>query len=273
LITGLALDDAIARVSRVQGLTQMRTYVSDALGSVLAQTTQAQAVDSGYAYSPYGETMALGVDATGSPIQYTGRENDGTGLYFYRMRYYDPVLKRFISRDPIGLAGGMNEFGYVGGDPISRIDPSGLAATVVAQQQRGGGYSFYAFGDGRAGAISGTLNTSTFNVNQLGQGTYSVSPRPELNTPWWNPFSQINANRGRPSISNTNDWNTVVGADGSITRGAQFHAGRNGGSGGVSRACMVSDQDTYSQLNSLFQMNYQNGGVTLMIFPAGWMGP
>ena len=35
--------------------------------------------------------------------QYTGRENDGTGLYFYRARYYAPALGRFISEDPIGL--------------------------------------------------------------------------------------------------------------------------------------------------------------------------
>jgi RHS repeat-associated protein len=206
----------------------------------------------------------------GFPGQYFDSES---GLWYNWNRYYDPSVGRYTQSDPIGLAGGINTYAYVGGNPISRIDPSGLAATVVAQQLNGGGYSFYAFGDGRAGAISGTFNTSTFNVNQLGQGTYSVSPRPTLDAPWWNPFSQINANAGRPTISNSSNWNTVIGADGRATHGAQFHAGRNGGAGGVSRACMVSDQGTYNQLNSLFQMNYQNGGVTLMIFPAGWMGP
>jgi RHS repeat-associated protein len=68
----------------------------------------------------------VGPDSTSDPIQYTSRENDGTGLYFYRARYYDPVLKRFIGSDPIGLAGGMNTYGYVGGNPISRSDPEGL---------------------------------------------------------------------------------------------------------------------------------------------------
>lgn len=81
-----------------------------------------------YAYSPYGETVALGPDG-GNSLQYTGRENDGTGLYYYRARYYDPVLKRFISEDPIGLAGGENFYGYVGGNPISFTDPFGLQAT------------------------------------------------------------------------------------------------------------------------------------------------
>ena len=64
----------------------------------------------------------------------TGRENDGaqggTGggeLYYYRARYYDPVLKRFISSDPIGLAGGLNTYGYVERDPVNYFDPDGLA--------------------------------------------------------------------------------------------------------------------------------------------------
>src|SRR5207302_5463358 len=78
-----------------------------------------------YAYSPYGEATALGVDE-GNSIQYTGRENDGTELYFYRARYYDPVLKRFVSEDPIGLAGGVNQYRYVGGNPILLVDPLGL---------------------------------------------------------------------------------------------------------------------------------------------------
>src|SRR6266513_5643548 len=78
-----------------------------------------------YAYSPYGEATALGVDE-GNPIQYTARENDQTGLYYYRARYYDPVLKRFISEDPIGLGGGLNTYSYVGGVPTGRVDPTGL---------------------------------------------------------------------------------------------------------------------------------------------------
>ena len=60
-------------------------------------------------------------------MQYTGRENDGTGLYYYRARYYSPELARFISEDPIGVAGGLNLFSYVDGDPIAGTDPFGLA--------------------------------------------------------------------------------------------------------------------------------------------------
>jgi RHS repeat-associated protein len=58
-----------------------------------------------YAYSPYGEVAVLGPDE-GNALRYTGREDDGTALYYYRARYYDPGLKRFISEDPIGIEEG-----------------------------------------------------------------------------------------------------------------------------------------------------------------------
>jgi RHS repeat-associated protein len=120
LLTGLTLDEVIARYSQ----SGNRTYLTDALNSVIAQSKDDQSIQNFYVYSPYGEVTALGPDE-GNPIQYTGRENDGTGLYYYRARYYDPVLKRFISEDPIGLRGGLNYFMYVSGDPISVSDPTG----------------------------------------------------------------------------------------------------------------------------------------------------
>jgi pimeloyl-ACP methyl ester carboxylesterase len=50
---------------------------------------------------------------------------------YYRARYYDPAVGRFTQRDPIGLAGGLNLYGYVGGDPINRVDPWGLENILV----------------------------------------------------------------------------------------------------------------------------------------------
>jgi RHS repeat-associated protein len=58
---------------------------------------------------------------------------DGTGLYYYRARYYHPQLQRFISEDPIGFAGGdANLHAYVGNDPVNATDPSGNINPIVA---------------------------------------------------------------------------------------------------------------------------------------------
>ena len=130
LMTGLQMDEHIARIALNQGATpQVKTYLTDALGSVIAIAKADQSLDVGYAFSPYGQTQKVGVEnqlaGSENSSQYTGRENDNNGLYFYRARYYDPVLKRFISEDPIGLAGGINSHAYVEGDPVSLTDPKG----------------------------------------------------------------------------------------------------------------------------------------------------
>ncbi len=79
-----------------------------------------------YSYDPFGNVTISG-EASDNPFQYTGRENDGTGLHYYRARYYSSELQRFISEDPIGLAGGdINFYSYVYNDPADRIDPEGL---------------------------------------------------------------------------------------------------------------------------------------------------
>ena len=51
---------------------------------------------------------------------------DATGTYFRRNRHYDPVSARFTQEDPIGLAGGLNLYGFAGGDPVNFGDPLGL---------------------------------------------------------------------------------------------------------------------------------------------------
>uniref|UniRef100_UPI0010F7B51C RHS repeat-associated core domain-containing protein n=1 Tax=Chitinivorax sp. B TaxID=2502235 RepID=UPI0010F7B51C len=54
------------------------------------------------------------------------------GLIYYRARWYDPSIGRFTQRDPSGLAGGLNPYAYVDGDPINNIDPSGLLSAKVS---------------------------------------------------------------------------------------------------------------------------------------------
>ena len=129
LVTGLNVDEQLLRLTAGQG-TSIGT---DALGSSVLETTVGGAVTAYYQYDPYGATTKVGTST--NTQQYTGRENDGTGLFYYRARYYHPVLGRFISEDPIGWGSGQtNPYAYVGGNPLSFIDPDGLAkksATTV----------------------------------------------------------------------------------------------------------------------------------------------
>ena len=78
-------------------------------------------------YTAYG-SIAAQTNASYQPrFTYTGRElNQSLGLYDYRARYYDPVLGRFLSEDPIGFrAGDANLYRYVGNNPMVRVDPFG----------------------------------------------------------------------------------------------------------------------------------------------------
>jgi RHS repeat-associated protein len=53
---------------------------------------------------------------------------DATGQVYLRNRYYDPLTGRFTQEDPIGLAGGVNLYGFANGDPVTYSDPYGLSA-------------------------------------------------------------------------------------------------------------------------------------------------
>ncbi|WP_221195362.1 RHS repeat-associated core domain-containing protein [Luteibacter sp. Sphag1AF] len=60
--------------------------------------------------------------------RYTGRENDGRGLYYYRARYYAPERAQIVSEYRAQLWGGLNSYAYVDGNPLSFVDPLGLEA-------------------------------------------------------------------------------------------------------------------------------------------------
>ncbi len=105
-----------------KGATQY-FFSQDHLGSTTALTNANGVLFERDTYDAYGNTAGGSVTRYG----YAGRERDATtSLIFYRARWYDPPAGRFISEDPIGLGGGVNQFGYVRNNPENRIDPSGL---------------------------------------------------------------------------------------------------------------------------------------------------
>lgn len=121
-------DDPFIRQSTVGN----EHYHRDAQGSTLGLTDNTGAVRTRYSYDAFGNTTMTGVPST-NPFQYTGRENDGNGLYYLRARYYSPQFQRFLSEDPIRFYGGdINLYAYALNSPATFNDPSGLCPPCLA---------------------------------------------------------------------------------------------------------------------------------------------
>ncbi len=126
LLTGLRIDEFFQRTDS----NGARSFLTDNLGSTLALSDSTGALPTQYSYEPFGNTTATGTNS--NPYQFTGRESDGTGLYFYRARYYSPVNQRFVAEDPIGFAGGgVNFYAYASNNPPNLRDPQGLVWIIV----------------------------------------------------------------------------------------------------------------------------------------------
>ncbi|HRS12431.1 MAG TPA: RHS repeat-associated core domain-containing protein, partial [Sedimentisphaerales bacterium] len=76
-----------------------------------------------YEYDVYGQVAASDPNHP-NRFLFTGREFDEeTGLYYYRARYYNPTIGRFLQTDPIGYTNGMNMYRYCGNNATNSVDP------------------------------------------------------------------------------------------------------------------------------------------------------
>jgi len=150
-VWGPAGPDDIIAVIGVTGsvAARRRFHHADGLGSTAALTDAAGVVLERYAYTPFGVSES---NTGGTPWRFTGRRLDGeTGLYHLRARDYAPLIGRFVQPDPIGRAGGINLYAYVGNDALNATDPSGLYVQYVA------------------GAAFGIASDFAFNANEYRQ--------------------------------------------------------------------------------------------------------
>jgi len=119
---GLGIDKPLAL--RASGSTYY--YQADGLGSTTSLSNSAGALANTYVYDSFGNLTSSAGSVT-NPYQFTARELDSeTGLYYYRARYYDPTVGRFLSEDPIGFIANVNFYAFVGNNPARLIDPFGL---------------------------------------------------------------------------------------------------------------------------------------------------
>ncbi len=99
-------------------------YLFDGLGSVTGLTDASANPVASYRYDPYGNDIAT-TATVANPFRYAGGQLDAaTGLTKFGARYYDPTTGRFTQQDPSGQE--ANAYAYVGGNPVNRVDPSGL---------------------------------------------------------------------------------------------------------------------------------------------------
>lgn len=154
LLTGLGVDEVFTRTDSATS-----TFLTDALGSTLALANSSGSVQTNYSYEPFGRATVTGT-ASSNSFQYAGRENDGTGIYYYRARYYSPQLQRFVSEDPLEfLSRDFNLYGYVGNNPTASIDPMGLQPVQ--------GWS----------TLSGTAGPLTVSLTRDDYGNWYISPQ------------------------------------------------------------------------------------------------
>lgn len=137
-IYGTKVDDPMGMVTDYDqdGELDVLSFIKDRQNSVKAILNDKQELVQEVYYSAYGETQIVSRGQVkhkiGNAFYYTSRELDSdTGDYYYRARYYDPKVGRFLSEDPIGFSGGdVNLYRYVENMPVISSDPSGQVGIV-----------------------------------------------------------------------------------------------------------------------------------------------
>ncbi|BBO91770.1 hypothetical protein DSCOOX_49500 [Desulfosarcina ovata subsp. ovata] len=124
--------------------TEYYYYHNDHLGMPQKMTSVSGAVVWRATYSSFGQA-SIDTEVVENNLRFPGQYYDAeTGLHYNYHRYYDPATGRYLTADPIGLEGGINIFAYTSNNPVNLIDPFGLNAIVLFQEQAAGGYGHIA---------------------------------------------------------------------------------------------------------------------------------
>jgi RHS repeat-associated protein len=175
-VWGGGIDNLLSMTIYTNGGAQASaTYyaIKDHLNSVIALVDDTGSVVESYDYDAYGNTkvfdgsgVELSESAIGNRYCFQGREVDwATGLIYFRARWYDPETGRWLSKDPIGIAGGLNQYVFVDNSPVNFVDPSGLLVQIHSRDVNGtgglGAHTYVTVTDS-----TGTVNTwGSYNIN------------------------------------------------------------------------------------------------------------
>ncbi|MGH7627287.1 MAG: RHS repeat-associated core domain-containing protein, partial [Gemmatimonadaceae bacterium] len=116
------------------GSGSLQQYVQDVNGNVVGLFTGSSSITERETYAPWGALEPGAMTALGDTnrLRWKGLvwEGDSTQLYYVRARWYDPLSRRFVSEDPLGVDGGVNPYPYAANDPVNGWDPAGLLPVV-----------------------------------------------------------------------------------------------------------------------------------------------
>ncbi len=132
---GPGIDTLLAMTIHTGAVEQTYYALTDHLGSVHAFADEAGAVVEAYTFDAWGRVLSV-TDGAGAGLSrslignrylWQGREYSwNTRLYNFRARWYDPVTGHWLSNDPIGISGGLNQYVFCGNNPVNFRDPFGL---------------------------------------------------------------------------------------------------------------------------------------------------
>jgi RHS repeat-associated protein len=159
---GLEADQVLAQDSE----TGMVWSLADRLGSIDVLVNEHGLIVDQRTYDSFGNTLSQLDPTVKFRFGYTGRESDPeTGLYYYRARYFDSNVGRFISTDPIGFeAGDSNLYRYVFNNSTTYTDPSGELGQIAGGAIFGGVF-------GGLYALANDIETGQFGWNTIGNVT------------------------------------------------------------------------------------------------------
>jgi RHS repeat-associated protein len=146
-VWGPGIDNLLGFTTYSGAATNEYYCLTDHLGTVHAIVDQSGAVVESYQFDAWGRVAGV-FDGAGAPLSesaldnrylWQGREYSwATGLYHFRARWYDPITGRWLSNDPIGISGSLNQFAFVANAPVLSVDPYGLCGTRARTQNQWG---------------------------------------------------------------------------------------------------------------------------------------